>query len=281
MDVKKAGLEMVIGVSPEFWARRLRNPVFIIGCARSGTTLLSDLFRYHRDIANLSEANHIWDPRGYPWDESTGETAPIWIDPVGYTARWWRDMQDHQREIRARFGAYQWVLRKPVFVNKTPLNTFRLPHLFQMFPEAKLIHVVRDGRAVVQSYTARMEKDIQRKPEPYRRLGLDFSREALALQLAWFWQANLDEVSLQDEKLGLMSSGKMMEITYEALCADVQGTLAHLCPFMGLKAGRFRPEMRQMDVTAQNHKWREAFDADLIAQISERMQPALARWGYV
>src|SRR5687767_15355615 len=113
MGFRRDLLLTIAGLAPSFWAQQLKNPIFILGVARSGTTLLNDILSDHKQIAVLSEANDIWDPTGYPWNVSKHETAPVWIDVQAYMARWWRDTQPRQQEIRAVFGAYQRLLNKP------------------------------------------------------------------------------------------------------------------------------------------------------------------------
>ena len=242
---------------PQYWAARLHNPVFIIGSARSGTTVLTELLSFHRDIADLSEANDVWDPTGYPWSESSRETPPLWIDPIAHTQRWWRDTEPRQQELRAIFGAYQTLLRKKVFLNKTPLNTFRIPYLLKIFPDARFIHIIRDGRATVHSYVVKQLKDINSHPEPYRQIDAAQSADKLALQLAWFWQENLKEVGRQDAAHKLTECGKLLEVTYEDLCADVHTTLNQICKFISINKARCStrslPEAAKRSATS-NHE---------------------------
>jgi hypothetical protein len=259
---------------------KLRNPLFILGCARSGTTLLMELLSHHADIANLSEANDIWDPSGYPWRFSKHETAPIWVDPVRYTDRWRRDNQSRLKTIRSVFGAYQWFHGKRFFLNKTPLNTFRIPQLLETFPDARLIHMVRDGRATVNSYTRKQIGDIESRPEPYRALGLPTSFDELALMLARFWKANLEEVARRDDELELSRRNIMLDVTYEALCNDRKSVLERICKHTGLELERFTPAAWKLEVKNQNHKWKERFDEHLLARLEKSMEPQLTEWGY-
>ena len=105
-------------LAPGFAKSRLCRPVFLIGCGRSGTTLLNNMLRLHRDIATWSEANDILDPDWYPWRESSARRPPMEYDPQEFTRDWWNNVRGD--DIRSCFGAYQWLQRKPVFVNKSP-----------------------------------------------------------------------------------------------------------------------------------------------------------------
>ncbi len=257
------------------------NCVFIIGCARSGTTLLTQLLSQHQAVANWSEANDVWDPQGYPWRDSACQTPPIEFDPVAFTARWVRDTQPRRAEVVATFGAYQWLTRKPFFLNKSPLNTFRIPELLDLFPDARFIHMIRDGRAVAHSYTRKQHDTMQEFPAPYQAMDLDFPFETLALKLATFWKMNLEEVARQDETLHLSERDRLIELTYEDLCADTMGSLDRLCDFFGLAPGQFDPPVDPSQIKNQNHKWAAGFEADLVARLVAAMEPVLSQRGYV
>ncbi len=100
---------------PNWFSQKVKNPLFIIGCARSGTSLLTRLLSQHKSIANWSEANDIWDPYGYPWRYSNLATLPIEFTPIEFTDRWWRAAEPRGQEVQAVFGAFQWLLKKKSF----------------------------------------------------------------------------------------------------------------------------------------------------------------------
>jgi hypothetical protein len=265
---------------PSYWAGKLRNPVFLIGCARSGTTLLTELLSCHSDVLNFSEANDVWDPSGYPWWRSRRETPPIWADPRAFTERWWRDARPRRQEIAATFGARQWLSRKECFLNKTPLNTFRVPYLLEMFPDARFIHIVRDGRATVSSYALKETKKIEAGAGVYQEYGVADSFEDLVLRLALFWKENVDEVARWNRELRLSEREKLLELTYEQLCADKTGVLRRVCDYLKLSPARFSPDVLKVEVSNQNHKWRTQLDETLVARMLSVMGPTLAALGY-
>lgn len=267
--------------NPDFFAGQLRNPIFVIGSARSGTTLLAGLLGQHPQVAHWSEANQIWDPTWYPWRPENRGRWPMEYDPEAFTRRWWGEAQPRQQQIRATFGAYQWLKRKPYFLNKSPFHTFRLPHLRQMFPQARFIHLIRDGRAVVYSYARRLQtKDKLREwPEP-QQTEFENSFDELALWLSAFWKAGLAEVARQDEQLGLSRAGLLSEMTYEQLCADTASTLTRLWRHTGLDAADLRPVTSQTTLKDQNYKWQQALDPKLVDQMTAAMEPLLTQHRY-
>jgi LPS sulfotransferase NodH len=280
MGLRRKILLGIAGIVPRFWASQLKNPIFILGMARSGTTLLNDILSEHKQIAVLSEANDIWDPTGFPWDAANHETPPVWVDAQAYTGRWWRDTKPRQQQIRAVFGAYQRLLNKAYFINKTPFNTYRLPQLLEIFPEARFIHLVRDGRAVVQSYTRKEYSKFQDSPQAFAPYNV-YKADDISRYLADFWQQSLDIVRADDEKLGLSKQGRMIEIKYERLCEDMRGTMDSVCKFIGVSMNDFAPKVWETETRSQNHKWKESFSEPLIADIHRRMDKGLREQGYL
>lgn len=280
MGLRRRALLALAGLAPDYWASRLQNPLFIVGVARSGTTLLNDLLAQHNDIAVLSEANDLWDPSGYPWNTSRHSSPPVWLDSDAYTERWWADAKPRATLIRAVFGVYQTLLHKPYFLNKTPLNTNRIGHLLDIFPDARFIHLVRDGRAVVRSYTGKVYPKVQMKPEPYQQYNVEVDEDFIAERLAEFWKRSLVDVQAADEQFNLTGQNRLIELTYEALCDDMRGTLTQLCEFIGIDPGQFHPDVWDTQAINQNHKWREAFTPDMAARLVESMQPQLKNKGY-
>ena len=266
---------------PDFFASCVRNPIFVIGCGRSGKSLLSRLLRLHPDVAYWQEATKIWDPSGYPWLTSARETPPLWADPVAYTARWWRDAQPRREQIQATFGAYQWLQRRPYFLNDTPLNTFRIPYLLAMFPDARFIHMLRDGREVACQRTTKLYEKIRSNPAPYQEFGINPSVEELLVRLATFWKEIMEEIARQDETLQINRKGKLLELKYEELCADTVGVLARTCQFAGLDSSRFIPIIQDHKLKVLEPKWEAMLNPAQVIRMTAAMEPMLAQKGYV
>lgn len=110
--------------------------VMILGAGRSGTNLLADVIGTEPGFHNTVENRYIWnygqktlahDVRGA--DEATPKV-------VGFI----RD-----------FFARQATKTGMQPLDKTPSNVFRIPFAQAVFPQAKFIHIVRDGRANIYS----------------------------------------------------------------------------------------------------------------------------------
>lgn len=135
-------------------AYALDRPIFIVGCSRSGTTVLVDMFKCHCDLAQWSEAGEVADPNYLAPNRShvrTAEDATSW----------------HARRMRLLFGLYARLSGKRHFVNKHPENSLRLPYLKRIFPDAKFVHVIRDDRATAYSNLRQTMRDRFHQRDPF------------------------------------------------------------------------------------------------------------------
>ncbi len=272
---------ILVKVFPDFWARQVKNPIFLVGSFRSGTTLLAGLLGMHRDIANWTEANKVLDPQWYPWRPANRKLAPLEYDPVAFTKRWWNDNEARQRDIQATFGAYQWLQRKPYFLNKSPYNIFRIPYLLKMFPKARFIHIARDGRAVAYSHAIKLTKDkLPEWPVPQRELFSE-SFDELAVWISSFWKATMEEMAYQDKAMRLTNAGILLSLTYEELCTDTAGTLDRVCQYINVDPSRFLDAIKQESIIAQNYKWKENLEEEVVRRMEMAMEPLLTQNGYL
>ena len=264
-------------LSPQLVERGLRNPFFFVGCGRSGTTLLASLLATHRDIAVYPyEANEMWHPGLYPWHRSRRAALPIWIDPYAFTQASLnaRTERDDQR-LKAAFGACQLFLGGTCFVNKSVMVSFMMPRILELFPDARFIHIVRDGRAVALSFAIKERRMIERFPLPYKQGGIDFPLEVLIDRFADYWKQHVLEIERQKQHLSLEKQRRIHELRYEDLCAHPREQLALIARFMGLDPDRFHfsdhPELRNT-----NYKYQKELSVDAVQRISGIMQPALS-----
>lgn len=140
-------------------------PVFIVGAPRSGTTLLRRMLNAHPALHLTFEASYFSLIRSmrrrisaeafreawtgslpFAWQrvspEALSVAAPPGLPPRD--PRWFTALMTYsaKRYGKARFG------------DKTPLHMYELGALFEAFPDARVIHIVRDPVAVVRSHLA-------------------------------------------------------------------------------------------------------------------------------
>jgi Tfp pilus assembly protein PilF len=117
--------------------------VFLVGFARSGTTLLEQILASHADIVALEEKPTV-DPAILEFLKDNPSIDRLkTLDEAG--AREWRQL--YWRNVR-EFGVEP---RGKVFVDKLPLHTLYLPVIAKLFPRAKILFARRDPRDVVIS----------------------------------------------------------------------------------------------------------------------------------
>jgi tetratricopeptide (TPR) repeat protein len=123
-----------------------RDPVFVVGFPRSGTTLLEQLLDAHPDLASFDEQPFV--QRLAKQLYARGETIQAALRTLDTDAR------QHLRD--GYFAAVDAVLPTPATgsvqpVDKNPLNLLRLPLLPHEFPDARIILSVRHPCDVVLS----------------------------------------------------------------------------------------------------------------------------------
>ena len=115
-------------------------PIIVGGCDRSGTTLLRATLDSHPDIAAGPES----------W-VFVYKIKPDWLaSEFGFEPSFVRSLMKETgslAEFIDRFmDAYRKRENRPVWCEKSPRNILRLDWIWERFPKARVIHIVRDGR---------------------------------------------------------------------------------------------------------------------------------------
>ncbi len=127
---------------------RVRKPVFILGCGRSGTTILGESLSKHAKVTHLNEPRHLW-VRAFPetdiWsDRAVARNGRLWLDATDAT-------EPRSRKLQRMFALETFLARRPVLVEKLPINSFRLGLIHAVFPDARFLHIHRNGLEVARS----------------------------------------------------------------------------------------------------------------------------------
>lgn len=267
--------------APSTYAPMLERPVFLIGVPRSGTSLLLHMLINHPDITGFNhEANHLWHPHVYPWRERAASQAiaPYEQDPRAFTKQSLALTTYNDIELlKATFGAAQYLTEAKVVLNKSAMLCFMLPNLVTWFPDAKFIHLVRDGRAVAFSRATKEHAKMRQYAETYIERGFwrDFSE--LLGDVAAAWTESLFEVQRNDQEMGLTDNNRMLTLKYEDLCAEPEGIIRALFRFIELDPDVKLPPF---ETTNQNQKYLQALDANQRSQIYALTKKQLDVFGY-
>lgn len=248
--------------------RRLRGrerpafPVpFIVGAPRSGTTLLRLMLDAHPKLAIPSETHFIKDVikafrRGRVSAPRLGDLI------VGHHR--WGDFHLDEAELRSRLEAlrplnaadavrafyrlYAERQGKPRWGDKTPGYVKNMRPIATVLPEARFVHIIRDGRDVALSVIP-------------MNWGPDTVERA-----AEVWSERVRGARAQQAELP-----SYMEVRFEDLLQDTEQELRRICEFVELE---FDPVMLDYHHRAEE-RLREK-DRDLVRP-SNTVQPASAR----
>lgn len=127
------------------------NPVFVIGAPRSGTSVLSWSVASHPDFWTMPETDFLYwlFARGHLDDamtKSIDKTETGWLTRLGATRAELTEALGVG--INALFSKASGGLR---WVDQSPTYTLATNELARLFPGAMFLHILRDGRSVVNS----------------------------------------------------------------------------------------------------------------------------------
>lgn len=203
----------------------------IVARGRSGTTLLRAMFDAHPQMAIPDESHFVvqFAARRAEFERAGGfDVERFTTELFGHWAfrRWGlapeivlRALEaappaDYPAAIRGVFAAYAGDQGKTRYGDKTPSYVLHVEALGKLLPEAKFIHLIRDGRDVALSY-----------------LATDFGSRTLG-QAAISWDRY---VRAGREAGGRLQPGRYIEVRYEDLVREPEEVLTRLCAFVGLE----------------------------------------------
>jgi hypothetical protein len=208
---------------PKAFAPLAGPPVFITGQGRSGTSWTLDLFERQPEVCAIFETWLLTQTRGLTAVLSQPHWHPDYyaqqLEAIGmpHATVQLLDYESAVRELGELIAS--WLMRpvKPehrYLVEKGPVD---IPATATMFPEARFVHVIRDGRDVALSVEAGAESWA-----PAMRGGGVTDR---ALE----WQRTVQEIRSHRELLG----ERYHEIRFEDLKDDFEATVRGLFEFAG------------------------------------------------
>jgi GT2 family glycosyltransferase len=127
------------------------EPIFIIGSPRSGTSILAWSLAEHSEFWTEAESDIFYYLLKDGYLENAYETSVARTD-----GSWLRNQRVDLEEYLVHLGLGLNVLLTSTsngrrWVDQTPANTLVVDRLAQMFPGARFLHILRDGRRVVHS----------------------------------------------------------------------------------------------------------------------------------
>lgn len=201
--------------------------VFMVGCPRSGTTLLQSLLTAHPQVfsvpeshlyARLTSRHRVLRRLGLVRPNAPEVFAQI-LGSLGLPTVSVRGLTTsfYLREFSRNLDRAALAANKSVWLEKTPRHLYFVPEIERTLPQAKFIHVLRDGADVVAS----LFEVTQKYPEIWggaRSLDACIARwnKDVALSLSYRERPN------------------HLLVRYEALTADPEATLRKVFAFVRL-----------------------------------------------
>jgi hypothetical protein len=258
-----------------------RDKFFIFGHARSGTTLLMRLVRLHPEVHCNYQA-HFFTRR--PLLKSLVDTpeAEEWL--TRRSNRWneGRDLSPLVLRAAADFIMEREAARlgKKIVGDKSPSSTIHgqsVRDLFAVYPDAKLVYIVRDGRDVMISERFRnfVEESKFLTPEDrgilaeLRKDALPFTNGTRSIftdttirRVASGWATNLTEIRGEGKRL---FGDQYFSLRYEDLLLNPFEELNELWEFLGV--GKVKPSLKK-DIKAElgsnpDEEWQEKRNEDI------------------
>lgn len=281
------------------------RPILVIGTHRSGTTFLAHVIGLHPDVALAQEPRHIW-----AWGHNFNKD-----DVLGQ-----QDATPRiKRHIRRTFAKFLKSSGRSRLAEKTPSNCLRLPFIEEVYPDARYLHIYRDGRAVVRStgeintgrpdsiwivrrllgtpiwewpaFVPRAARTLGRHlmgkkmtywgpcPEGWQEWVRD--GDAQPVILAKQWRYTIEPVlDFRDANRDKLN-GRWMDLRYEDFMAHPEERIRDIMRFAELPEDDsvVKFVVDKVDPTRQE-KWKKELEAGALDDIRPILEPTLERLGY-
>ncbi len=294
-------------------------PIFIVGPARSGTSLLYKALCLHPQVAYVSNwvqrypaipqlsvlnrvarrlpraRDNVWFPDGnayvYNGPRSTArrmfpmavEGEPIFTR-CGISEVPGGVVEGVDPDLTALQRSVRTVVRTgggKVFINKRIANILRIPLLDSAFPEARYVSLFRDGRAVALSLSK-----VNWWPDTVVWwAGMTPQEWERGGGDPWELCARnwVEEIRATEAGIAAVDASRRLHLRYEALTADPVSVLVDVAKFAGLDAEepRWRHELARLEFPNRDDAWRRQLDERTAAAITDWQRTDLERLGYL
>jgi len=222
-------------------ADNARPPMpFVVGVGRSGTTLLRLLLDAHPKLAMTPETHWLTqaikklsqDSQDIDGLRKILLTHPYWKDMGIVDSKLDQILHNHDPDqpadtIRRIYHCYSQRFGVDRVGDKTPLHNLSMYDICRFLPEARFIHLIRDGRDVAISHR-----------------GLWFGPSDDPKSAAMFWMWRIRETRQQAQFIP-----HYHEVFYENLVTDPEAELKKICAFIDLD---FHPDQLLAHERAQD-----------------------------
>lgn len=262
----------------------ISKPIFIVGMNGSGTTMLLDCLDSHPCLYGFRRETKI-----IPYFIKSAERYGDLLQDDNFKKMWddFRHMsffkyvnngkevplpKDWQKSPRSVAGVIDGTLNyfaqkdgKSRWCEKTPMNAQHISLLASTFPNAKFIHIIRDGRACAASF--------------HRRWGINPELSV------YRWKHIVQEARMQGKTI----PDRYLEVYYEVLTNNPEPCLQNICRFIQvpydlriISLSRIRKHSGSSDavITKREEYWHTYFSPDRIYAFERVAGKVLHEFGY-
>lgn len=178
------------------------SPIFIVGCPRSGTSLIRNILNSHSQIAFGPETHFLFE-----LEKIVGSHWPR-IERYEFDKTYWyTKIADFFNSFKSEYAQ---ICGKERWGEKTPTYSYHLDFINQLFPSCQIIHVVRNGVDVVASHKERWGyKSVPRAIKTWK-----------------------DSIEIVQEFSKTIPESRYYEIRYEDVVKDPESSLKGLFYFL-------------------------------------------------
>ncbi len=284
----------------------VRPPLFLVGAPRSGTSLVYRALSLHPQAAYISNwlrrfpgwgvvsaANRVsrslpslqlryWfgeDSNAYRYGQRRSLAERAFPAPVEGAPVFERHGFDAD-ELRAAFNDIARFSGGTTVITKRIENNGRIPLLAGVFPNARFVMIIRDGRAVAYSLSK-----VDWWPQG-KIWWLGSTAEEWAKKGGDPWELCarewVEEQRRVEAGLAQVAPERVLIVTYENLVANPIQELVRMASFAGLEASpRWESALRRIEFPNRNERWRSALPPEVVATIKSIQGEELRRHGYV
>jgi len=242
-------------------------PFFLIGCVRSGTTLLRDILRIHPRL-ECPEETHF-----FRWGDPFGTNRYLSLlnNPVmkkhiemdGISSQEFEEIvsaSKTKKELAENYGRLFLIKRNNPhgrWFDKSPQNVYGLLELSALFPESKFIHIVRNPLNVVSSL-------LEGRVMPPHTLKASIN----------YWMESM--IIINEYKR--IDTGRLYEVTYEALTRHPEHKIHDILKFIDEDASALK--FPRGMVHTEKNKYKKLLKPEDITEIRRMCEPYMSCYGY-
>lgn len=247
------------------------TPFFILGCVRSGTTLLRDILRQHPRLESPEETHFFrWsDPYGSPRYNKNYVGTKLFKehrDLDGITDEVFNGcmaMARDRKDISDFYGKYYLSAQNNIdgrWFDKTPQNIYCILLLGYMYPTAKFIHIYRNPLNVVSSLK---EGKVMAKHDT--KGGINYWNESM--------------IMINEYKKMPGGAERFLEVKYEDMVASPKKHIDAIFEFVGENPGLM--DYSKIETHKEKDKYKKNLSNAEIEYVKKLTEPFRSMYGYV